>query len=99
MTCTPPWCLEAGLAGFELEHQLLMSLFGHSEMGGTMTVLSTAQYMLFRRMLPGATGVPPPKTQERKKRMIPILERGTPMLNPLALVSAKSIQPLLELTC
>ena len=28
VTCTPPWCLEAGLAGFELEQQLLMSLFG-----------------------------------------------------------------------
>ena len=35
--------------------------------------------MLFGRMLPGATGVPLPKTQEHIKRMIPILERGTPM--------------------
>ena len=35
--------------------------------------------MLFRRMLPGAMGVPPPRTRECIKRMILILEHGTPM--------------------
>ena len=41
--------------------------------------VSTARDMLFQRMLPGAIGVPPPRTQECTKRMIPILEHGTPM--------------------
>ena len=41
--------------------------------------LSTAQDVLFQRMLPGATGVPPPKIQECIGRMIPILQHGTPM--------------------
>ena len=40
MTCTPPLFLEVGWARFKLEQQPLMSLFGHSEMGGTMTVNS-----------------------------------------------------------
>ena len=35
--------------------------------------------MLFQRMLPGAMGVPPPRTQECIRRMIPILEHGTSM--------------------
>ena len=38
VTCTLPQCLETELAGFELKHPLLMTLFGHSEMGGTRTV-------------------------------------------------------------
>ena len=42
--------------------------------------LSTAQDVLFQRMLPGAMGVPPMQTHECIKRMIPILERGTPAL-------------------
>ena len=45
-----------------------------------MDCLSTAQDVLFQRMLPGAMGVPAPKIQECIKRMIPILECGTPML-------------------
>ena len=36
--------------------------------------------MLFQRMLPGAMGVPPPRTRKRIKRMIIILEHGTPAL-------------------
>ena len=40
--------------------------------------LSTAWNVLFQRMLPGAMGVPPPKSCECIKRMIPILEWGTP---------------------
>ena len=42
--------------------------------------LSTTQDTLFQRMLPGAMGVPPSKPPEHIKRMIPILECGTPML-------------------
>ena len=34
----PLWCIEAELAAFELQDQLSMSLFGHSEIGGTRTV-------------------------------------------------------------
>ena len=40
VTCKPPWCIETGLARFNLKHQLLMNLFGHSEMGDTRTVSS-----------------------------------------------------------
>ena len=36
--------------------------------------------MLFQRMLPGAMGVPSPRTRECIKRMIIILEGGTPAL-------------------
>ena len=36
--------------------------------------------MLFQRMLSGAMGVPPPRTREHIKRMILILEHGTPAL-------------------
>ena len=42
--------------------------------------LSVAQDVLFQRMLPGATGVPPPGTRDCIKRMIVILECGTPAL-------------------
>ena len=38
VTCTPPLCLEIGWVGFKLKQQLLMSLFGHSEIRGTRTV-------------------------------------------------------------
>ena len=38
VTCTQPPCIAAGLAEFELEHQLLMTLFGCSEMGDTRTI-------------------------------------------------------------
>ena len=34
--------------------------------------------MLFQRMLPGAMGVPPPRTREHIKRMIIFLKQGTP---------------------
>ena len=47
VTCTPPQCLEAGLAGFELEQQLSMSLFGYSEMGGTRTVFQQHETCCF----------------------------------------------------
>ena len=40
--------------------------------------LSVPQDVLFRRMLPGATGLPPPRTRECIKRMVVILEHGTP---------------------
>ena len=40
--------------------------------------LSVAWVVLFWRMLPGAMGVPPPRTRECTKRMIIILECGTP---------------------
>ena len=79
VTCTPPLCSEVGWARFKLEQQPSMSLFGHSEMGGT-TLLSTARELLFQRMLSGATGVPPPRTRDHIRKMIPILECGTPML-------------------
>ena len=42
--------------------------------------LSVAQDVLSQRMLPGAMGVPPPRTRECIKRMFIILERGTPAL-------------------
>ena len=48
VTCTPPQCLEAGLAGFKLEQQFLMSLFGHSEMGGTRTVCQQHEMCCFK---------------------------------------------------
>ena len=38
--------------------------------------LSVAQDVLFQRLFPGATGVPPPKTRDHIKRMIAILEHG-----------------------
>ena len=41
--------------------------------------LSVAQDVLFQKMLPGAMGTPPPKTQEYIK-MIASLEHGTPEL-------------------
>ena len=42
--------------------------------------LSVVQDVLFQRMLPGAIGVPPPRTREHIKRMIVVLECGTPAL-------------------
>ena len=42
--------------------------------------LSVAQDVLFQRMLPGTTGVPPPRTRDHIKRMIIILEHGMPAL-------------------
>ena len=39
--------------------------------------LSVVRDVLFRRLLPGATGVPLPKTRDHIKRMIAILEHGT----------------------
>ena len=40
--------------------------------------LSTTWDVLFQRILPGAMGVPPPQTCKHIKRMIPILDGGTP---------------------
>ena len=42
--------------------------------------LSVVGDVLFRRLLPGTTGVPLPKTRDHIKRMIAILEHGTPAL-------------------
>ena len=55
-----------------------MSLFGYSEIKGTRLVSSTR--MLFQSMLPGTMGVPPPRTRDRIKRMIVVLEHGTQAL-------------------
>ena len=40
--------------------------------------LATAQDVLFGHLLPGATGIPPPKTREYIKKMIAIMEHDTP---------------------
>ena len=42
--------------------------------------LSVVQDVSFQRLLPGATGVPLPKMRDRIKRIIAILEHGTPAL-------------------
>ena len=47
VTCTPPLCLELGWAIFELEQQPSVSLFGHSKMGGTITVCQQHEMCYF----------------------------------------------------
>ena len=47
MTCTPPRCLEAGLVGFKLKQQCLISLFGHSDVGDTRTVCQQHEMCCF----------------------------------------------------
>ena len=76
-TCKLPWCLRDRIGRIQTQTPTFDDFIWVFRDGRHKDCLLVARDVLFQRMLPGAMGMPPPKTREYTKKMIIILEHGT----------------------